>query len=154
MVVPSGDVQERKLKMRILGCAMAFRRSRDFVTKRAEGEVPFRPQSPFSGDQDVPFQVLPWYSYSMSSKAYPLSEKLAISLPRSLLMQVEKFRKKTGETRSSLFQRAIRLFLDSHIRKDKIEQYVTGYSRHPETADEIKAAEAAASYLLAEEPWE
>ena len=90
----------------------------------------------------------------MPSRTYQLSEKLAISLPRALLGQIENFRKKTGESRSSLIQRAIRLFLDSHVRKNKIEQYVTGYSMHPETADEIKAAEAAAAYLLAEEPWE
>ena len=90
----------------------------------------------------------------MSSKTYELSEKLAISLPRSLLDQVEKFRKKSGESRSSLIQRAIRLFLESHIRRSKIQQYVTGYSTQPETAEEIRAAEAAAAYLLSEEPWE
>jgi metal-responsive CopG/Arc/MetJ family transcriptional regulator len=90
----------------------------------------------------------------MPTKTYPLSEKLAISLPSSLLAQVEKFRKTSGESRSSFIQRAIRLLLASHARKTKIDQYVAGYSKSPETADEVKAAEAAATYLLAQEPWE
>jgi metal-responsive CopG/Arc/MetJ family transcriptional regulator len=83
-----------------------------------------------------------------------MSEKLAISLPRSLLVQVEKSRKRSGESRSSFIQRAIRLLLDSHIRKSKIARYVEGYSKSPETADEVRAAEESATYLLAEEPWE
>ena len=88
------------------------------------------------------------------SSSNDLSEKLAISLPRSLLLQMERLRKNSGESRSSFIQRAIRSLMESHVRREKIEQYVVGYSKNPESQDEIKAAEAAATYLLAEEPWE
>ncbi len=37
---------------------------------------------------------------------------------------------------------------------EQLRRYVDGYSRAPETAEEIAAAEAAAAHLLAEEPWE
>jgi metal-responsive CopG/Arc/MetJ family transcriptional regulator len=83
-----------------------------------------------------------------------MSEKLAISLPRPLFARVEEFRKKSRETRSSFIQRAIRLLLDAHARRIKVGQYVAGYSKCPESAEEVAAAEAAATYLLAQEPWE
>ncbi|HLG19412.1 MAG TPA: hypothetical protein VI895_06300 [Bdellovibrionota bacterium] len=90
----------------------------------------------------------------MSRSSNDLCEKLAISLPHALLRQMEKFRKNSGESRSSFIQRAIRSFMESQTRRKKIEQYIVGYSKNPETADEIKAAEEAATYLLAEESWE
>ncbi len=90
----------------------------------------------------------------MSTRTSETSEKFAISLPRSLVNQMEKYRKSLGESRSSFIQRAIRLFMEAHARKSKIEQYVQGYSANPETQAEIEAAEAAATYLLSEEPWE
>lgn len=90
----------------------------------------------------------------MSTKSTELSEKLAISLPRALVRQMEKLRKSSGESRSSFIQRAVRALMEGHARRNKIEQYVAGYSKNPETPDEVKAAEASATYLLAEEPWE
>ncbi|MFH1262366.1 MAG: hypothetical protein V1495_02840 [Pseudomonadota bacterium] len=82
-----------------------------------------------------------------------MSEKLAISLPYPLLARVETFRKRSGESRSGVIQRAIRVFLEGHARKTKIGRYLEGYRKMPETAGEIRAAEAAARYLLALEPW-
>ena len=90
----------------------------------------------------------------MSNDATELCAKLAISLPRSLMKQMEKLRKDSGESRSLFIRRAIRHLIESQAKKRKIQQYVDGYSRNPETQEEVKAAEAAATYLLAEEPWE
>ncbi len=90
----------------------------------------------------------------MNNKNTQGSEKVAISLPRSLLDEMEKVRKKTGESRSSFIQRAIRAVLEGRERLARVEKYVSGYKQFPETEDEVKAAEAAATYLLAEEPWE
>ena len=80
--------------------------------------------------------------------------KIAISLPNELLRKVERLRKQTGESRSAVFRRAVELVFDEQQRAARVAAYVEGYRKHPETADEVEAAEAAAMELLAEEPWE
>ncbi len=82
------------------------------------------------------------------------SSKIAVSLPKGLLDALEVICKETGESRSAFFQRAIRELLDRQERNERISKYVEGYKKHPETKSEIKASEAAASRLLAGEPWE
>ncbi len=80
------------------------------------------------------------------------SSKLAISLPRTLLAAVEKLRRETGESRSAFFQRAARHLLQDRERKARIDRYLEGYRKRPESHAEVSAAEAAATRLLAEEP--
>jgi metal-responsive CopG/Arc/MetJ family transcriptional regulator len=82
------------------------------------------------------------------------AERIAISLPRELLKSVERLRRETGETRSALVQRALREVVAQKKRAEQVHRYVEGYAASPETAEEIAAAEAAATHLLAEEPWE
>ena len=80
--------------------------------------------------------------------------KIAISLPVEVLRKVERLRKQTGESRSSVIRKAIeRIFEESRRAKD-IEAYIEGYRRFPDTPEEIKAAEVSASALFAAELWE
>jgi metal-responsive CopG/Arc/MetJ family transcriptional regulator len=80
--------------------------------------------------------------------------KIAISLPSELVSDLERIRKQTGETRSAFIRRALELAMAERKQRVQIARYLEGYRKHPETAKEIKAAEAAATALLAEEPWE
>ena len=82
------------------------------------------------------------------------SDRIAISLPRHVLEAVERVRRRTGETRSGLIQRAIRQMLANSAKSVRVKQYVEGYLRDPEGEGEIRAAHASAAKLLASEPWE
>ena len=82
------------------------------------------------------------------------SDKIAVSLPAGLVRQIERERKRTGETRSAFVQRAIRLVFSEQDRRKRVAEYIEGYRNQPETEDEIAAAEAAGAKLLAQEPWE
>lgn len=84
----------------------------------------------------------------------PQTEKVAISLSREVLHQIEELRKETGESRSALIQRAMKKLLKERERSVRVRSYVEGYRRQPETKEEIAAAEFSASELLAREPWE
>lgn len=78
--------------------------------------------------------------------------KIAVILPRELLDAAEKERVARGETRNEFFQRA----LEAVLRQDSVsvEQYVQRYRAHPETEEEVAAAQQAAATILAREPWE
>ena len=83
-----------------------------------------------------------------------MTTKIAISLPTKLAKQIETLRKVTGETRSGFIRRAIEGHLRQLENASRVAEYVEGYGRRPETAEEIEAAEAAAIDLLSQEPWE
>ena len=84
----------------------------------------------------------------------PQTEKVAISLSKDVLKQIEELRKETGESRSALIQRAMKKMLKEQERSVRVRSYVEGYRRQPETKEEVDAAELSASELLAREPWE
>ncbi len=77
-----------------------------------------------------------------------------MTLPRTLLGSIERRRRKTGETRSGIIQRALGRMLDEQERAARRRAYLDGYARVPETKEEIDAAEAAAVAILSREPWE
>jgi len=82
----------------------------------------------------------------------PQTEKVAISLPIELMRRLERSRKKTGETRSAFIRRSLERAFEESDKKRKIQAYVEGYRKHPETIEEIAQSQAAAE-LLASEPW-
>ena len=82
------------------------------------------------------------------------TKKIAISLPDELVSNLERIRKQTGESRSAFIRRALEQVMAERKQRAQIARYLEGYRKHPETAKEIKAAEAAATALLAGEPWE
>ena len=81
-------------------------------------------------------------------------KKIAISLPAEMVSRVEKSRARTGESRSAFIRRALEQVMAEREGRVQIAKYVEGYRKHPETAREVKAAEASAAELLAGEPWE
>ena len=82
------------------------------------------------------------------------SQKIAITIPKTLFREAEKARKEKGESRSAFIQRAIRTFLQMRKEREAVRRYVEGYRQLPETQQEIKAAEQAAMEILTEEPWQ
>ena len=82
------------------------------------------------------------------------TRKVAISLPAGLLARVEVERRARQESRSAFLRRAIELFFAASRQADRVREYAAAYRRHPETEDEVAAADAAAAELLAAEPWE
>ncbi len=82
------------------------------------------------------------------------SQKLSITLPRNVADEVEKLRRKNGESRSTFILRAVLEILERGRKEARARQYVEGYKKMPEGAEEVKAAEAAATALLAQEAWE
>lgn len=82
------------------------------------------------------------------------TEKVSITLPKPLLSSIERLRRRTGETRSGIIQRALDRMLKEQERSARRRQYLDGYARVPETEEEIDAAEAAAVAILSREPWE
>lgn len=81
------------------------------------------------------------------------SVKVAISLPKELLSQVDRVRRRRGESRSQYFRDAAtaRLTLGT---ESSVEIYRRGYVIQPESPVEVEAATQSAVALLASEPWE
>ena len=83
----------------------------------------------------------------------PKTAKIAISLPVEVLSAVERVRKKSGETRSELFRRAVAILLRQQREREMSERYVRAYEQMPETGEEVESARRSAGTILAGEPW-
>ena len=84
----------------------------------------------------------------------PKSEKIAVSLDPDLLHRAERVRSRTGESRSALVSRALRLLTREEEKAQRIADYVRAYREHPETAEEIASIRATAKRSLAAIAWE
>ncbi len=80
--------------------------------------------------------------------------RIGISLPQSVLEEIEKDRKKRGESRSEFFRRAAEELLRQNRLAQAEEQYQAGYLRYPETPEEIEAADRAGVELLSKVAWD
>ena len=80
--------------------------------------------------------------------------KVAVTIAAAILAETERERKRTGESRSALFERALMLYLADRRRVDAARCYVDGYRREPESAADVRAATATAMPALASEPWD
>jgi hypothetical protein len=97
--------------------------------------------------------ILAAYQPSRGDEMGRPASKVAVSIPGSLYLAVERVRKATGKIRSAVIQDAHRHLLDSQAQAALVREYEAGYRRKPEGRREIKAAEAAAVRLLATEDW-
>ena len=82
------------------------------------------------------------------------SAKIAISLPEKLLEVVEQERQATGESRSEFLRRALEAYLRQKRERAREEQYIRGYQKYPETAEEMAGWEARVAEAWADLPWE
>jgi metal-responsive CopG/Arc/MetJ family transcriptional regulator len=80
--------------------------------------------------------------------------KVAISLPEDILAAVEAERRAKGESRSEFFRKAAETRLKQERESSAIRDYVRGYQKYPESAEEVEAAHRAGSAVLAAEPWQ
>src|SRR5207302_4552555 len=84
-----------------------------------------------------------WYDFGMKRAV-----KVAISLPDDLLQRVDRARRDRKVSRSEYFWQAATNLLGLSADQE-VDRYVRGYSKHPETPDEVEAARAASAKGLA-----
>ena len=70
------------------------------------------------------------------------ARKVAISLPAGLLEEVERRRRATGESRSRYVGNALVHFLRAADEAVRVREYVAGYRRMPESAEEVAESES------------
>jgi metal-responsive CopG/Arc/MetJ family transcriptional regulator len=80
--------------------------------------------------------------------------KVAVTIAADVLAEVERERKRTGENRSAVFERALTAYLADRRRVNAERSYVDGYRHAPESAAEVRVASATAVAALATEPWD
>lgn len=80
--------------------------------------------------------------------------KVAISLDAALLEGVSRVQRATGESRSAVLARAVRLLLRQDAHRARVAEYVATYRRAPEDADEIAAARTLARRSLSRVAWD
>lgn len=80
--------------------------------------------------------------------------KIAISLDATLLRRVEKVRSRTGESRSALVSRALRMLAEDSEHERRVEEYVEAYRAKPEGEAEVTMARALALRSLSALPWD
>lgn len=83
-----------------------------------------------------------------------MAEKIAITVDRDLLAKVEAMRHRTGESRSAVFGRALRMLMATEESRRKVERYMEAYREQPEDEAELAQAEALARWSLEAVEWE
>lgn len=82
------------------------------------------------------------------------ARKLAIRLDAGLLESVSRVQRATGETRSAVLARAVRLLVREEEHPARVEEYRSAYRRVPELAGDIAVARALAKRSLAHVAWD
>ncbi len=84
----------------------------------------------------------------------PKTAKIAVSLDADLLRRVERLRGRSGESRSALVSRALRLLTREEEEALRVRDYVRAYREHPETSKDVAATRVTAKRSLAAIPWD
>ena len=84
--------------------------------------------------------------------SYMATEKIAITVDAHVLAGAERMRRKTGESRSALFSRAVAELLRNGEHVARVKRYVEAYREQPESPEEVQAADALASEALRHAP--
>ena len=79
--------------------------------------------------------------------------KIAVSLPKEILRQVERARGEKGLARSKVILQALRLWLDRLEEAEQVTRYEAGYRKLPEDRVSLKAYERAETQSLSKESW-
>lgn len=64
--------------------------------------------------------------------------KIAISLPRATLDELEQIRRSSGKSRSALIREAVEHWLRTRETSPEDQRYIQGYLRRPETVDRVE----------------
>ena len=79
--------------------------------------------------------------------------KIAISLPKTTLIEVENLRHKLGLARSQAILEAVSLWLKKKEEETLIKKYIRGYKNKPENAGEREAMLKAGLSGASRDPW-
>ena len=80
--------------------------------------------------------------------------KVAISLPKNIMAEIESLRHKLGLARSQAIFEAVSLWLKKKHEEQKIRQYIEGYRKYPEKDDpEIAALMKLGLESFSKEEW-
>lgn len=80
--------------------------------------------------------------------------KVAITIAAPVLAAAERERKRTGESRSAVFERALLEYFAERTRVEAVRRYSNGYQHAPERAQEIRVSTAMALSSLGSERWD
>lgn len=73
-------------------------------------------------------------------------QKVAISLPKALLGDVERRRKSTGDTRRGLVAKALEVYLRDTDAALRVRTYVESYVKTPEPSSDVAESQATAGH--------
>jgi hypothetical protein len=79
--------------------------------------------------------------------------KIAITIDRHLLAQVERVRAGTGESRSAVVGRAVARLTSEDMYEARVRRYVAAYRAQPETQSDVETARRIARRTLKRLPW-
>ena len=68
--------------------------------------------------------------------------RTALSLQKQQFIQLERFRKEMGISRSAFFQNLIAEWLKRREERKLVKKYISGYKRLPESAQELAETQA------------
>jgi metal-responsive CopG/Arc/MetJ family transcriptional regulator len=80
--------------------------------------------------------------------------KIAITIDRRLLAQVERVRAGTGESRSAVVGRAVARLTSEDMHQSRVRRYVAAYREQPETQSDVETARRIARRTLKRLPWQ
>ena len=80
--------------------------------------------------------------------------KITISVSAEIAAAAERLKRKTGESRSAVFERGVAALLSAEHQAERSRQYVAGYRRTPERRRDLAVALSTAVTSLAGEPWD
>ncbi len=80
--------------------------------------------------------------------------KVAVTISKELLAELERVRKRSGEIRSAVFERALATYLAAGDLAARERRYAAGYRRRPERPSEVRHALATALGALLAEAWD
>lgn len=83
-----------------------------------------------------------------------MSEQIAVRLPSSTLRQLDELvRSGRYASRAEGVRAAVDALLEQCRREQLDASIISGYTRHPQTDEELAAAEIAAIRSIGDEPW-
>jgi len=79
--------------------------------------------------------------------------KTAVSIPRDKYRRAEMLRKRTGDSRSALYAKALDSLFTSLTVRELEARYEAGYRAHPEDANEMGSVMRASLPVVGKEKW-
>jgi len=79
--------------------------------------------------------------------------KTAVCIPREKYHKAELLRKRTGDSRSGLYTKALDSLFASLAVREMEARYEAGYKAHPESTDGLESVLKASGRVMGKEKW-